>query len=478
MPTGRPDWYDQVVLVGSDITVPISIQASSVVIDVNITSAVTLDVNITGSVTLDVNITGSSVTLDVNITGAVTLDVNITGSSVTLDINITSPLSASGNIKTSIEESIQIDVNIAASSVTLNVAITSSSVTLDVNITGSVTLDVNITGSTVALDVNIKSQTVDLDVNIKSQSVTLNVQVQGQASVSIDNASVYLNVHNQNIKMTATGHTSSSPTEYAAIYSATRYFTLFRDMMGLIYRLGIWIRNPTTSDIDITFRLKNSYDAAPLIERTVTVPAGHDGFVYAVTLATDTPRIWWHYDTLILEYQPSADGLEIGKGDWTNFGIGIAGPTGAHSVAVDLLILLEGGGSIPVSGTVNTINIPNRTTKVSFSGTTSAETWVELINEAFIGKIKKIVFRAKLYTKLTGSKVRLTIDDNVIFEDEFLSLAESGIARIKYVIRDGFLVEFNNEFPVNNYAKIECYLEYWFSSNPEIDVAMYYETLR
>jgi len=133
----------------------------------------------------------------------VTIDVNVTNASLT--VNIGGPLSTSGYVQTSIMECVQLDVNIAASAVTLNVAIKSSDVTLNVNVTNasltvniggpvdasgyvqthimdSVQLDVNIAASAVTLNVAIQSSAVTLDVNIASSAVTLNVAIQSSDS--------------------------------------------------------------------------------------------------------------------------------------------------------------------------------------------------------------------------------------------------------------------------------------------------------
>jgi hypothetical protein len=104
-----------------------------------------------------VNIAASAVTLNVNIssvTSGVTFNVAQSGTwtinaaqSGTWTINIGGPLDASGNVKTAILSSVQLNVNIAASAVTLNVNISSQSATLNVAVTG--TANVNITSAIV-----------------------------------------------------------------------------------------------------------------------------------------------------------------------------------------------------------------------------------------------------------------------------------------------------------------------------------------
>ena len=145
MPTGRPDWYDQVVLVGTDVIVPISIQGATVNVPITIKgSEVTLDVNIKSSVTIDVNIASQSVTIDVNIKSSeITLNVQITGSTVTLDVNIKSQeVTLNVNIE-SVGSDVVFNVNIKSQSVDIGVVIKSSDVTLDVNVINSV-LNVNV----------------------------------------------------------------------------------------------------------------------------------------------------------------------------------------------------------------------------------------------------------------------------------------------------------------------------------------------
>jgi len=195
-PRGWPDYTYPMTIIGQELNVAIDIAAQSLpTLDVNIAaSAVTMDVNIASSaVTLNINIESISegVVFNVAQSGAWTINAVQTG---TWTINIGAPLDASGYLQTHIMDSVQLDVNIAASAVTLNVAIQSSAVTLNVKITGStVTLNVNITGSTVTLNVKITSsdailsvyiigQSASLDIRITDSTVTLNVNIESIAS--------------------------------------------------------------------------------------------------------------------------------------------------------------------------------------------------------------------------------------------------------------------------------------------------------
>ena len=194
-----------------DYTFPVDVIAQTIGnLAVNIAAQtipnVTVDIAAQSLAALNINIESisSGVVFNVAQSGDWTVNAAQTG---VWTINISAPLDAGGNLKTAIMESVQLDVNIAASAVTLNVAIQSSAVTLNVNIesigegvvfnvaqsgtwtinavqsgdwniniesvSAGVTFNVNITGSTATLDVNIAGQAANVNVDIKAQSVAI-----------------------------------------------------------------------------------------------------------------------------------------------------------------------------------------------------------------------------------------------------------------------------------------------------------------
>ena len=340
--SGLPDFSKYVVVKGSEVT-----------FDVNVVGSATLDVEIVGSVTLNVNITGSDVTLNVNIESVaaevvfnvkisssdVTLDVNIASSAVALDINVKSPVDTDGNLKTSIQSSVQIDVNIAASAVTLNV---------------------KITGSDVTLDVNIKSQAVTLDVNIKAQEVTLNVNVQGTASVSIDNATVYLNVkHEENYVQGLYLEDESPPPSYLTL--STQRGLMIYNTRGFVYRLKVWVKNTDTANSQtLTVHISIAPGMPPIRTLNVTVPAGHDDWISIVEPDAVIRSFWWNYESLFIWFDVNSN-LQLGVGEKVRgFAKYADGWYHSSNVCSSISIYGKTSGSIPVSGTVNTIQIPNR----------------------------------------------------------------------------------------------------------------------
>jgi len=349
MVSGLPDFSKYVVLKGSEVT-----------LDVDVVGSVTLDVNVVGSVVLDVNIKSQAVTLNVNIESqSVTLDVKITGSDVTLNVNVTnasikvdigSPLDASGNVKTAIVDSVQIDVNIAASSVTLDVNIASQ----------AVTLDVNIASSGVTLDVNIKSQAVTLDVNIAAQDVTLNVSVQGTASVSIDNATVVMDVKSRcEGRNLITLQPTMTSVEFLSQKGRAVWFSHV-DPPFILRGVKIYAKNTGTSDQTVTLGFIPMLGAPPILTCDITVPAGFEGWT-----STKWVNVQWMYENLIVVVLDIGSDVQLGFDSSANdYAINISPGTWKPSVIgtnlwVQVLIASH-SGKIAVSGTVNTIQIPNR----------------------------------------------------------------------------------------------------------------------
>jgi hypothetical protein len=141
------DWTESVELLGTEITIPIEIEA------------VTVNVPIT--------IAGSDIQMPVDIQGSyIQMPVDIQGQYITLKIDIVAQ--SVGNIGIDIKAQTigNIAVNIAASAVTLNVAIQSSAVTLNVNISSQ-------TGN---ININIAAQAGNVTIEVKAQTVAVKTQ--------------------------------------------------------------------------------------------------------------------------------------------------------------------------------------------------------------------------------------------------------------------------------------------------------------
>ena len=384
-----PDWTFPVDIIAQSIgNIAVDIAAQTIgnlTVDIAAQSLSALNVNLTGSeVTVDVNVASQTAALNINIESiseGVVFNVAQSGDwtinavqSGTWTINIGAPLDASGYVQTHIMDSVQLDVNIAASAVTLNVNIESQTAALDVWLTGSeITLDVNIASQTAALNVNIESQTTTIDVNIASSvtlnvtgsvtitSGTVNVQTSGGANIVIDkltqDAYTPRRVDYFNHGATAT-MTAITNTTYRG-----KWFP--RGCRGYLDNVQVYCDNPDSADHTITVYLAPQMGMAPIYSANITVPAGASAqwrmavfrlmwnydsmFVYVIADNASYPRIAYDTGTPIDAYY-STD-LEEWRFEERRYWIKLG--------FVGLTV-----GDLPVSGTVNTIEVPATTSRV------------------------------------------------------------------------------------------------------------------
>jgi len=441
----------------------------------------TVDVNIesvAGTVVFDVNVQG---TVDVNIKSQET-NITVTG---TVDINAVASVVKIEPSEEAVFEikpqagvvfNISGDVNANITNETVDVNITNSSVTVVVQ---SGTINANITNT--SINVNVQNK---VDVEIKNASIDVNVtnsvlsvSVSGQASVSIDNASVYLNVQNEKYtgELKYFDFTSDAPdllSDYAG------YGVLIRNARGFLRDLRIKVKNLTSSNQTLTFCLSIDPTKPPIFEKDFTVPADLDGEWTVFGFF----NIWWSYDTLFIYVKETNTNVQFYAKNvgWTsNAFVHYSAGVGNINFRIAVNILKTGShyGTIPVSGTVNTINIPNRTARTEYSGPLSPSGWTTAIDTEFIGTLRRIVIQAS-EAKLVNALVRLTIDGEEIFETSPVVLAENGFGRMEYAWFGYWRVIIDkHEFPVKNSVKIDLYVEQWREYEPHASVRIYYDRL-
>ncbi len=202
-----PDWVSLFRLQGTEVTVPIDIQAVTVTVPISIQSQVAnLNVNLAASaVTLNVNIAASAVTLNVSVQNA-SINVAITASSVTLNVNLTSS---------------SITLNVSVQNASINVSITGSSVTLNTNIanfTSATDVDIRIASQVGNVAVNIAASAVTLNMNLSSSSITLNISVTAQ-TVAIQHSGQWAGT--QNTRWSVQGTASVANDNSAQIITRT-----------------------------------------------------------------------------------------------------------------------------------------------------------------------------------------------------------------------------------------------------------------
>ena len=367
---------------------------------------------------------------------------------------------------------IPVNMNIASQSVDIEVVIKSSNVTLDVNITGSdVDIPVVINAQNVTLDVNIVGQDQDINVKITGQEVTLNVSIEGMASVSIDNATVYLNVQNEKITGTtvAFDNTANATT---LIDTYDGYGIYLRNIRGGLLAIALKVKELSGTDQKLTICFAINPLAPPIYKKTVTIPANADGIVGTFYIFD----LWWDYDTMFVYIESTNSNVQIyaESGVWGSYAYKkVANQFNSISYAIGIQIKTYGGSfkHIPVSGTVNTINIPNRTSGAdSGSVTIDPDTTVTLIEIEGMGKTQFI----ELCTSDNDDVFRIYIDDKLVWGYSVYFLAEVrnyqnstfGVRVIRYdTSNNQYVIVLEIPFEFRKSLKITAYAQSYASSH-------------
>jgi len=459
-------------IAASDVTLDVNIAASTVTLNVNIESiseGVTFNVaqsgtwtinavqsgtwtinigapldaegnvetSIVKSVQLDVNIASSAVTLNINVesisegvvfnvaqSGAWTVNAAQTG---TWTINIGAPLDASGYLETHIMDSVQLDINIAASAVTLNVNIESisSGVVFNVaqsgtwtinavqsgdwsinieSVSAGVTFNVNITGSTATLDVNITGSTATLDVNIASSSVAINIKTETGANIVIDKLVESAYTEERRV---ISNH-GATPSIGTGAHSTLRGKFFPRGCRGFIRQVEIYCDNPDTSSHQYTVRLSPSPGVGPVITATLTVPAGSSLAWRSVSINKA-----WNYDSLFVWIQADSDSyprhrFDDGEPyDYYSSSDGLSWTAGDYRLWIQVETAGQTVGDLPVSGTVNSVAVPS----VS-SSSTKGQVAVPAHTESTLAEVRGAgkVYRISLWTQESTLEFRFYVD--------------------------------------------------------------------
>jgi len=375
------------------------------VVDINIESVaetVVFDVNVQG--TVDVNI--KSQEAEITITG--TVDINAIASVVKIEPSEEAVFEIKP--QAGVVFNISGDVNANITNETIDVNITNSSVTVVVQ---SGTIDANITNTSInvnvqnEVDVNITNASID--VNVKNS--VLNVQVSGQASVSIDNASVYLNVKNEKItelRRTIANHGTTASYASSVLYRG-KYFP--HGARGFITKIYVKCKNTDSVDHSLTMYVSIAPGLPPLITKIVAVAAGFDGW-----FGIEINQLWSYDSIFIVIYNDDAS-LQIAYDTGTPYDAW-SHPSDYYQLTpatlrywIKISIYGQTSGDVPVSGTVNTINIPNRA-----AGTSGADVNVPGLTEVSLLTVEGMgtVHYVRVMTNLGYMNFNFYVDGELI----------------------------------------------------------------
>jgi len=337
-PHGWPDYTYPMTIIGQELNVAIDIAAQSIP-------------------TLDVNIAASAVTLDVNIAeSAVTLNVNIESISEGVIFNV----AQSGTWTINAVQSGDWSINIQSVSegVTFNVNITGSTATLDVNISSAVTLDVNITGSDVTLNVNIASS-----------SVAINIKTETGANIVIDK--LVESAYTEERHVLANNGDTPIMLAPGTSYRRGKYFP--RGCRGFIHQIEVYCDNQDSIDRKLYIYVAPQPGMAPIISETLYVPASSSP-AWRYTAVNK----YWNYDSLFIwvlsetSSDPRVGYDEGAPPDYYDSTDGASWFPASRRLWIRLNMTAQTVGDLPVTGTLNTIEVP-----VGATGATSGLVSVE-----------------------------------------------------------------------------------------------------
>ena len=378
-------WFDTLALSLYEV-----VDAVNVTVNVDITAQTVGNINIDIAAqtvgNINVNIAASAVTLNVAIqSSAVTLDINIVSSAVTL------------NIKTAVGEHVDTDI---VSSVTLNVDIVAQTV-------GNISID--IAAQTVGnINVNIAAQAANVNVDIKAQTVDLNVKTSGGVNLVIDKLTQTAYVEDR--RTLENNGTTAIWVNRTGDNRAGKFFP--RGCRGFIETIGVYCKDAGAAGGTITVYISPHPSMGYIASADVTVPAEGPADWRSATF-----NRMWNYDSMFIFYVDSTADIKDArdseeKPDWFDSADAGATWTAANYRGwVRAVMKAMTVGDLPVSGTVNTIEIPSVVaTRQNPSLTVPAgQTVYDTIQEG-AGRVLIVYFRAGTAAARDGLVPRILCD--------------------------------------------------------------------
>jgi hypothetical protein len=470
-----------------DFTLPVSIIAQVIPqLDVNIAaqSIPTLNINIASI--------ASGVVFNVAQSGAWTVNAAQTG---TWTINIGQPLDASGNLKTSIQTSVTLNVNIVGSTtLNINISSISSGVTFNVNITGSTTLNINISSITSGVVFNV-AQSGSWTVNVSNTSFNVNVTnssltvtVSGTVNVNVTNSSLTVTISGTptinvqtssgaNIiidKLTQGAYTENRCTlsnngataSWEAPSGNERRGKFFpRGCRGFLKSVDVYCKNPSpTTSGAITVYISPHPAMGPVASSSISL-----GVSAAEDWRSVTFNRMWNYDSMFV-FAVCSGSAVYGYDAGTPYD-GYASSDAGASWSADncrrwfrLSLTGETVGDLPVSGTINTIEVPNASTRLS-SGAVSVPSGSEtsLLTVAGSGKLIEARISLNVSTPPSSSvyyNMYIYCDGSLAYQTSNLFItqsetATSGRSAIGEFVQAGGITYMNVRVPLEFRRSIE-----------------------
>jgi len=327
-------------------------------LNVAVQSSVTLNTNIANMPVEITNPTGES--LDVAITSSVALNVNVTNT----PIEITNPTGE--NLNVAVQSSVTLDVNITNTPIEIT---NPSGQNLNVAIQSSTELNVNVTNPTIEvtnpegtpMEVSITTS-VTLNVHIESaDTFTVNIQTSAGANIVIDKlTTTAYTEERRNI-----GNNGGTPTMFAVGVSTFRGKFFPRGMRGFIDRIKIWCDNSDSASHSLYIYVAPQPGMGRVFDASIVVSAGAAGDWRSALI-----RRFWNYDSMFIYIlADNANYPRVGYDEGTPYDAYFSSDEATWTTDnkrfwIRVEMTGETVGDLPVSGTVNTVQVPSASTYV------------------------------------------------------------------------------------------------------------------
>jgi hypothetical protein len=258
---------------------------------------------------------------------------------------------------------IMVAIDLQGAYIMMPVDLQAQYITLDINIKASaVTLSVNITSQTANLNVNLAASAVTLDINIKASAVTLNIATSSTTNIVIDK--LVQEAFTARIFTLSNDNGVTTPTAPPLYQTNKTYYGKFfpRGCRGMLASLAIYCKHTGAGVLNLSY-----------------APAPGMGAIGAVSISPGSSWEWqgaviekmWNYDSLFVWVSYSAADVSWGYQAATPYDEFLSADSGVTwAIVYDRMFIRAyvGGatiGDIPVSGTLNTIDLPAQSSQNS-----------------------------------------------------------------------------------------------------------------
>ena len=339
-----------------NVDVNIAAQAANINVDIKAATAkvgITIAAaDVTGNIPIDIKAqTVGNVNVDIaaQTVGNIGIDIKAATAKVGITILATD---VTGNIPIDIKAQTVGNINIDIAAATAKVGITVNAA----DVTGNIPIDIK--AQTVGnINIDIAAQTVgNINVDIKAQTVDLNIKTSGGVNLVIDKLTqtAYLERRStlSNNGETALWQTSTGDTRRGKFFP--------RGCRGFIKTIDVYCKDNAAAGGTITVYISPQPSMGYVASADVTVPAGGGADWRSATF-----NRMWNYDSLFIFVLGSTSDMRLGYDDdadpdaYVSADAGVTWAVGLFRSWFRAVMKGETVGDLPVSGTINTIEIPS-----------------------------------------------------------------------------------------------------------------------